>query len=138
MFLNRVMLMGNVGGEPQIRQTQDGKKVASFSLATQEGYKNKQTGEFVDKTQWHRIVVFSDGLAGIVERFVSKGSKLYVEGSLQTRKWKDKDGTEKDIAEIVLQGFNCSIQILNNSNKSENVEPNVASQPTGIEDDIPF
>ena len=139
MSVNRVILLGNVGSDPQIRTTQDGKKIATFSLATSDKWKDKQSGEQRDKTEWHRVVVFSEGLAGIVERYVKKGTKIFVEGSLQTRKWTDKDGSEKYITEVVLQGFNSKIELLDSNNKSENSEPQVGSEPNGIEDaDIPF
>jgi len=138
MSVNKVILLGFVGQEPQIRTTQDGKKITSFSLATKEGYKNKQTGEYIDKTQWHKVVIYNENIANVVEKYVNKGSKLYVEGSLQTRKWTDKDGSEKYITEVVLQGFNSKIELLDSSNKSENPEPQVASEPQGIEDDIPW
>lgn len=139
MSLNKVMLLGNLGSEPQIRTTQDGKKIASFSLATKEGYKNKQTGEYIDKTQWHKVVIYNENIANIVEKYVSKGSKLYIEGSLQTRKWTDNSGVDKYITEIVLQGFNSKLELLDGkNNQSENVESQVESEPQGIEDDIPF
>lgn len=139
MSVNRVILFGNVGQEPQIRITQQGKKIASFSLATKEGYKNKQTGEYINQTQWHKVVVYNENIANIVEKYVSKGSKLFIEGSLQTRKWTDNSGVDKYITEIVLQGFNSKLELLDGkNNQSENTEPQVGSEPQGIEDDIPF
>ena len=139
MSVNKVILLGNVGGEPQIRQTQDGKKIATFSLATSDKWKDKQSGEQRDKTEWHRVVVFSEGLAGIVERYVKKGTKLFVEGSLQTRKWTDNTGVDKYITEIILQGYGCTLQIIDSkNNQSENVESQVGSELQGIEDNIPF
>lgn len=138
MSLNKVMLLGNVGQEPQIRTTQNGKKIASFTLATKEGYKNKQTGEFVDQTQWHKVVIYNENIANIVEKYVSKGSKLFIEGTLQTRKWTDNNGVDKYITEIVLQGFNSKLELLDGKgNQSENVEPRVGSEPEEF-DDIPF
>lgn len=139
MSLNKVMLLGNVGQEPQIRTTQNGKKIASFSLATKEGYKNKQTGEYIEQTQWHKVVIYNENIANIVEKYVSKGSKLFIEGSLQTRKWTDNSGVDKYITEIVLQGFNNKLELLDGkNNQSENMEPQVESEPQGIEDDVPF
>jgi len=139
MSVNKVILLGNIGQEPTIRTTQDGKKIASFSLATSEKWKNKQTGEMNEKVEWHRVVVFSDGLLGIVERFVSKGSKLYIEGQLETKKWNDKDGIEKYTTQIVLKGYSCKLEIIGGgNNQSENVEPQVGSEPIDISDDIPF
>ncbi len=110
--VNKVILVGNLGRDPEIRHTQNGAKIANFSIATSESWKDKQTGERREKTEWHRIVVFSEGLAGIVERFLKKGSKVYVEGSLQTRKWTGNDGIEKYTTEIVLQGFNGTLTML--------------------------
>lgn len=139
MSVNRVILLGNVGSDPQIRTTQNGKKMASFSLATSDKWKDKQSGEQRDKTEWHKVVIYNENIAAnVVEKYVNKGSKLYVEGSLQTRKWTDKDGSEKYITEVVLQGFNSKIELLDSNNKSENSEPQVGSEPQGIEDDIPW
>ena len=106
MSINKVLLLGNVGEDPVIRSTQDGKKIATFSLATSEKWTDKKTNEKREKTEWNRIVIYSDGLANITEKYIKKGTKLFVEGSLQTRKWSDKSGVEKYITEIVLQGFN--------------------------------
>lgn len=110
--LNRVTLIGNVGQDPDIRSFPNGGRVANFSLATSERWKDKQTGEQKERTEWHRVAVKSDGLVGVIERFVSKGSKLYVEGSLQTRKWADQSGQEKYTTEVVVSGFGGSIILL--------------------------
>jgi single-strand DNA-binding protein len=118
MSINKVILIGNVGSDPEIRNTNDGREIASFSLATSESWKDKNTGEKKDKTEWHRLVVFSQGLVGIVKNYVKKGSKLYIEGQLQTRKWTDKDGADKYTTEIVLQNFNSTLQILSSSNSN--------------------
>lgn len=136
MSVNRVILLGNLGQDPIIRTTQNGKKIATFSLATSEKWKDK-SGEVKEKVEWHKVVVYSDGLANVVEKYVSKGSKLYIEGQLQTRKWDDK-GVEKYITEVVLQGFSCKLEILNSSNKSENVEPQVVGETSEFDDTIPF
>lgn len=119
MSVNKTILLGNVGNDPKINKTQDGKKIATFSLATSEKWKDKN-GEQQEKVQWHNIVVFSEGLVGIIERYVKKGSKLFVEGSLQTRKWKNNDGIEKNITEIVLQGFNNKLEIIDNRKDNGN------------------
>ncbi len=103
MSLNKVTLIGFVGQDPEIRATQYGREIASFSLATTESWKDKSSGERKEKTEWHKIVVFSQGLTGIIKNYVKKGSKLYIEGSLVTRKWTDKNGVEKYTTEIVLQ-----------------------------------
>ncbi len=118
MSINKVILIGNVGGDPEIRNTNDGREIASFSLATSESWKDKNTGEKKDKTEWHRLVVFSQGLVGIVKSYVKKGSKLYIEGQLQTRKWTDNNGVDKYTTEIVLQNFNSTLQILDSANRS--------------------
>lgn len=110
--VNKVILVGNLGRDPEVRFSQDGKKIVNFSIATTESWKDKNTGEKREKTEWHRIVVFSEGLAGIAERFLKKGSKVYIEGSLQTRKWTGNDGVEKYSTEVVLQGFNSTLTML--------------------------
>ncbi len=139
MSVNKVILIGNVGQAPVIRTTQQGQKIATFSLATSEKWKDKSSGEFREKTEWHRIVVFSDGLVGIIEKYIQKGTRLYVEGALQTRKWTDKkDNVEKYATEVILQGFNNKLEIIE-SKKGENevqeVNGNVADNSF---DDIPF
>ena len=111
MSINKVILIGNCGTDPKISNTQDGREIASFTLATAESWKDKNTGEKKDKTEWHKIVVFSAGLAGVVKNYVKKGSKLYIEGQLQTRKW-NKDGVDHYSTEIVLQGFGAKIELL--------------------------
>lgn len=110
--VNKAIVVGNVGGEPEIRSTQDGSKIANFSLATSEGWKDKLTGERKDKTEWHRVVVFNPNLVEVVEKYVHKGSKLYVEGQLQTRQWTDKEGKERYSTEIVLSRFRGELTIL--------------------------
>lgn len=140
MSINKVILLGNVGGDPVIRSTQDGKKIATFSLATSEKWKDKN-GEKQEKIQWHNIVIFSEGLVNVIEKYIKKGTKLFVEGSLQNRKWKDKSGVEKYTTEIVLQGFNNKLEIIDNrdkSNVSENYEGGSYSSEVDISDDIPF
>lgn len=109
--VNKVILIGNVGKDPEIRTLQNGGKVANLSIATSESWKDKSTGEKKEKTEWHRVVVFGP-LAEIVEKYVKKGSKIYVSGSLQTRKWTDKDGVEKYSTEVVLQGFGGELTLL--------------------------
>ena len=117
-MLNKVTLIGNLGKDPEIKLTQDGRELANFSIATTESWKDKNTGEKKTKTEWHNVVVFNQGLVGIVKSYVKKGSKLYVEGQLQTRKWTDNNGVDKYITEIILQNFNSTLQIIS-SNKAE-------------------
>lgn len=149
MSVNKVILVGNVGQDPEIKNMQDGKEIATFSLATSESWKDKNSGEKRDKTEWHRIVVFSQGLAGIVKNYVKKGTKLYLEGQLQTRKWSDSNGVEKYTTEIVLQNFNSTLQILDSRNSGgessgsydratsdSRKSSNVAVEET--DDEIPF
>lgn len=118
MSVNKVILVGNVGQDPEIRTTSDGREVASFSIATTDSWKDKGTGEKKDKTEWHRVVVFSQGLVGIVKNYVKKGSKLYIEGQLQTRKWTDNNGVDKYTTEVVLQNFNSTLQMLGSRDSS--------------------
>lgn len=110
--LNKVTLIGNVGKVPEIRTTQDGKEIASFSIATSEAWKDKMTGERREKTEWHRVVVFSQPLINIIKKYVNKGTKVYVEGALHTRKWNDQSGVEKYTTEIVLQNYNGVMMML--------------------------
>jgi single-strand DNA-binding protein len=110
--VNKVILIGNLGRDPEIRRTQDGKPIANLSIATSDTWRDKASGERKEKTEWHRVVIFNEGLAKIAEQYLKKGSKVYVEGSLQTRKWQDKDGVLKYSAEVVLQGFNSSLTML--------------------------
>ena len=117
--LNKVMLIGHVGKDPDIRRTQDGRPIAAFSVATSEHWRDKQTGERKEKTEWHRVVVMNDGLAKIVEQYVKTGAKLYVEGALQTRKWEDKDGAERTTTEIVISGFTGTLTMLDGKPASD-------------------
>ena len=112
MSVNRVILVGNLGKNPEIRNTKDGKEIASFSLATTESWKDKSSGERKSKTEWHNVVVFNSGIAGVIKNYVKKGSKLYVEGSLETRKWTDKNGVERYSTEIVVKNFDGKIELL--------------------------
>jgi len=110
--VNKVILVGNVGKDPEIRRTQDGRPIANLSLATTESWRDKNTGERKDKTEWHRVVIFNENLCKVVEQYVKKGAKLYIEGQLQTRKWTDQSGAEKYSTEVVLQGFNGNLTML--------------------------
>jgi single-strand DNA-binding protein len=116
--VNKVILIGNIGREPEIRTTQDGKEIANLALATSESWKDRNTGERREKTEWHRIVVFNEGLVGVIKNYVHKGSKLYIEGQLQTRKWTDPSGVEKYSTEIVLQNFNGTLTLLDSKGGS--------------------
>ena len=153
--VNKVILVGNLGRDPEIRTTQDGKEIANLTLATSESWKDRNTGERREKTEWHRVVVFNDGLIGVIKNYLHKGSKVYVEGSLQTRKWTDQSGVEKYSTEVVLQGFGSALTMLDNRNAggasaghSEGSggysQPQHAQQPqkqraaADLDDEIPF
>jgi single-strand DNA-binding protein len=110
--VNKVILVGNLGKDPEIRRTNDGRPIANLSVATSESWRDKTTGERKEKTEWHRVVIFSEGLCKIAEQYLKKGSKVYLEGQLQTRKYTDKDGVEKYSTEVVLQNFNSTLTML--------------------------
>ena len=110
--VNKVILIGNLGADPEIRRTQDGRPIANLRIATSETWRDKTTGERREKTEWHRVVIFNEGLCKIVEQYLKKGSKVYLEGALQTRKWQDKDGQDRYSTEVVLQGFNSQLTML--------------------------
>ncbi len=113
--VNKVILIGNVGADPEIRRSQDGKPIANLRIATSESWRDRNSGERKEKTEWHTVVVFNEGIAKIVEQYVKKGSKLYLEGALQTRKWQDRDGNDRYSTEVILTGFNCSLQMLSSN-----------------------
>jgi single-strand DNA-binding protein len=110
--VNKVILVGNLGRDPEVRYTQDNKKIVNMSIATSESWKDRNTGERREKTEWHRVVIFNEGLANIAEQYLKKGSKVYLEGQLQTRKWQDQSGQDKYSTEVVLQGFNGTMTML--------------------------
>jgi single-strand DNA-binding protein len=110
--VNKVILVGNLGKDPEIRRTQDGRPIANLSLATSESWRDKATGERKEKTEWHRVVIFNEGLCKVAEQYLKKGAKVYIEGALQTRKWTDQAGVEKYSTEVVLQGFNSTLTML--------------------------
>jgi single-strand DNA-binding protein len=110
--VNKVILIGNLGADPEIRHTQDGRAIANLRVATSENWRDKATGERREKTEWHRVVIFNENLAKIAEQYLKKGAKVYLEGSLQTRKWEDQQGQERYTTEVVLQGFNAQLTML--------------------------
>lgn len=114
--VNKVIIVGNVGQDPEVRQFQNGGQVCSFSIATSENWKDKNTGERREKTEWHRISVFSEGLIRVVQSYVKKGSKLYIEGQLETRKWQDQNGQDRYSTEVVLRGFGATLTMLDSRN----------------------
>jgi single-strand DNA-binding protein len=110
--VNKVILVGNLGRDPEVRHTQDGKPIVNLSIATSESWRDRNTGERKEKTEWHRVVIFNEGLAKVAEQYLKKGSTVYIEGQLQTRKYTDKDGVEKYSTEVVLQGFNSTLTMI--------------------------
>lgn len=128
--VNKVILIGNLGRDPEVRAMQNGNKVANLSLATSESWRDKATGERKEKSEWHRVVVFG-ALADVVEKYCHKGSKIYVAGSLQTRKWKDQSGTEKYSTEVVLQGFGAELVLLDSKGQQHQSEPGASESDDG-------
>ncbi|WP_077961218.1 single-stranded DNA-binding protein [Ensifer adhaerens] len=110
--VNKVILIGNVGADPEIRRTQDGRPIANLRIATSETWRDRNSGERKEKTEWHTVVVFNEGLCKVVEQYVKKGAKLYIEGALQTRKWQDQNGNDRYSTEVVLQGFGSTLTML--------------------------
>jgi len=135
--VNKAIIIGNVGKDPEIRSTQNGRQIASLSIATSETWKDKATGERKDRTEWHRVSVFNDALVNVISNYVKKGSKLYIEGAIQTRKWTDKDGVEKYSTDIVLQNYNGKLVLLD-SRKHNDQEDAQQSTPQDLDDEIPF
>ena len=144
--LNKVLLIGRLGADPEIKQMVNGKSVARLSLATSQTWKDKNSGEKKEKTEWHRVVVFNEGLVNVVQQYLKKGAQVYIEGQLTTRKWKDeKSGQDKYSTEVVIQGFNSSLTMLGSGNQGsvssqENKNFNQDIQPAQneLDDDIPF
>src|SRR4051812_15648886 len=114
--VNKVILVGNLGKDPEIRRTQDGRPIANLSIATSETWRDKNSGERKEKTEWHRVVIFNEGLCKVAEQYLKKGAKVYIEGQLQTRKWTDQSGVEKYSTEVVLQNFNSTLTMLDGRN----------------------
>jgi len=110
--VNKVILVGNLGADPEIKRTQDGRPIANLRVATSESWRDKSTGERKEKTEWHRVVIFNEGLCRVAEQYLKKGAKVYIEGQLQTRKWTDQSGAERYSTEVVLQGFNSTLTML--------------------------
>ena len=148
--LNKVQLIGRLGADPEIKQMVNGKNVARLSIATSQSWKDKSTGEKKEKTEWHRVVIFNEGLVNIVQQYLKKGANVYLEGQLSTRKWRDeKSGQDKYSTEVVLQGFNSSLTMLGGNNQSfKNSEtsqdksnlPNdqISQENSDLDDEIPF
>ena len=143
--INKVIIIGNLGADPEVRKTQDGKTIANLSIATSDTWKDKNTGERKEKTEWHRVSVFNEGLCRIIEQYLKKGSKVYLEGKLQTRKWTDKEGSDKYTTEIILQNYEGKLVMLDGkSNEGSAAQQSYSEASTGfadnsgLEDEIPF
>ena len=149
--LNKVLLIGRLGADPEIKQMVNGKSVARLSIATSQSWKDKSTGERKEKTEWHRIVIFNEGLVNVVQQYLKKGANVYIEGQLSTRKWKDEStGQDKYSTEIVLQGYNSSLTMLDGRNKSDNSnlvsenkkntlpDDSLNQDKVDLDDEIPF
>lgn len=150
--LNKVMLIGNLGKDPDIRSTQSGNEIANLTVATAESWKDKNTGEKKEKTEWHRVVIFNSNLVNVAKNYLKKGSKVYLEGQLQTRKWTDQQGVEKYSTEIVLQNFGGTIIMLDGKksapqetaasgaivDEAKKVFPGAQVSNGPLDDEIPF
>jgi single-strand DNA-binding protein len=145
--VNKAILVGNLGRDPEVRTTNSGDKVVTLNVATSESWKDRQSGERQERTEWHRVVIWNEGLADVAERFLRKGSKVYLEGTIQTRKWTDSSGAEKYSTEIVLQRFNGVLTMLDAPNQSGGTQERTSEPATGtrayggnpdLDDEIPF
>ncbi|MFN3960587.1 MAG: single-stranded DNA-binding protein [Parvularculaceae bacterium] len=144
--VNKVILVGNLGKDPEVRKTQDGKSIVNLSVATSDSWRDKNTGERREKTEWHRVVIFNEGLARVAEQYLKKGAKVYVEGQLQTRKWTDQSGAEKYTTEVVLQNYNSALTMLDGRREgggdfgggSREIPSAGGGQSYELDDEIPF
>ena len=140
--INKVILIGNLGKDPEIRSMQDGKTIVNFSIATSENWKYKSSGESREKTEWHRVVIFNEHLAKVAQNYLKKGSKVYLEGQLQTRKWTDQSGVEKYTTEVVLQRFKGELTMLDGRSEERvgnEVQNKTEAPPSNnMDDEIPF
>ena len=141
--VNKVILVGNLGADPEVRSMQNGSKVANLRIATSESWKDKASGERKERTEWHTVVIWNDGLVGVVERFLKKGSKVYIEGQLQTRKWQDQSGADRYSTEVVLQGYGGTLAMLHGAGggggerQQQSQEPRRSAREE-LDDDIGF
>jgi len=148
--LNKVLLIGRLGNDPEIKQMSNGKNVARLSVATSETWKDKNSGERKEKTEWHRVVIFNEGLVGVVQQYLKKGSQVYIEGQIQTTKYTDNNGQEKYSTQIILQGYNSTLKMLGSSNSGGKIEDNSMNQDSSslpsdnnvssneLDDEVPF
>ena len=146
--LNKVLLIGRLGNDPEIKQMQNGKSVARLSVATSENWKDKNSGEKKEKTEWHRVVIFNEGLVNVVQQYLKKGAQIYIEGQLSTNKYTDSNGVEKYSTQIVLQGFNSTLKMLGGGSRtgdsssdqysSSSLPSDEISPPSDLDDEVPF
>jgi single-strand DNA-binding protein len=153
--VNKVILVGNLGADPEVRTLPSGSKVVNLSVATSDSWRDKNTGERKEKTEWHRVVIFSEGLVRVAEQYLRKGSKVYLEGALQTRKWQDQSGQDRYSTEVVLQGFNSNLTMLDGRSSDSDSPAGFSGPPaersggrrpqasapafeSSVDDDIPF
>ena len=148
--LNKVLLIGRLGNDPEIKQMSNGKNVARLSVATSETWKDKNSGERKEKTEWPRVVIFNEGLVGVVQQYLKKGSQVYIEGQIQTTKYTDNNGQEKYSTQIILQGYNSTLTMLGSSNSGGKIEDNSMNQDSSslpsdnnvssneLDDEVPF
>ncbi len=148
--LNKVLLIGRLGNDPEIKQMSNGKSVARLSVATSETWKDKNSGERKEKTEWHRVVIFNEGLVGVVQQYLKKGSQIYVEGQIQTTKYTDNNGQEKYSTQIILQGYNSTLTMLGSSSSGGRIDDNNMNQDSSslpsdnnvssneMDDEVPF
>jgi single-strand DNA-binding protein len=144
--VNKVILIGNLGADPEIRHTQDGRPIANLRIATSESWRDKATGERKEKTEWHRVVIFNENLCKVAEQYLKKGSKVFIEGQLQTRKWQDQSGQDRYSTEVVLRGFRGELALLDRAGAGSSGSGDFASDDAGgvrrssaeMDDDIPF
>jgi single-strand DNA-binding protein len=146
--LNKVLLIGRLGNDPEIKQMQNGKSVARLSVATSENWKDKNSGEKKEKTEWHRVVIFNEGMVNVVQQYLKKGAQIYIEGQLSTNKYTDSNGVEKYSTQIVLQGFNSTLKMLGGGSRtgdsssdqssSSSLPSDEISPPSDLDDEVPF
>lgn len=143
--VNKVILLGNLGRDPEVRQTQDGTKIVHLSIATSERWKDKNSGESKERTEWHRVVIFNERLSDVAERFLAKGRQVYLEGQLQTRKWQDQSGEDRYTTEVVLQRFRGELTLIggrgdgeSGSSQYDQSQPGAKSSHDDLDDEIPF
>ena len=145
--LNKVLLIGRLGNDPEVKQMQNGKSVARLSVATSENWKDKNSGEKKEKTEWHRVVIFNEGLVNVVQQYLKKGAQVYIEGQLSTNKYTDNNGQEKYSTQIVLQGYNSTLKMLGGGNQGTSMSDQSSSSSlpsdepipsSGLDDEVPF